>query len=978
VVAVGRIDPAGLFDRDRELSAVGALLEDAASGAGGLLLVEGEAGIGKTGIMRAADALARANGLRVLGARGSELESGLAFGLVREMFSEPMRAVNADGYAGLFAGASALARPVLEPAVEQVLDERHDSFATLHGLYWFVAGLCSGAPILLAVDDAHWSDLPSLRFLAYLARRLDGLKLALLVTARPESAEQQELLRLLAAEPHAVQVSPQPLGRASVQAMVSAALGPAEDRFVDACQALTGGNPFLLTALLADLRDAAVPPVASNLDRLEAAAPGNVRRAVLGHLGRLPAGASALARAAAVFGDGVDPRRAARLAGVSVDQVDLLVDALAAARIIEPRTLLTFVHPLVRSAVVSDLGPAETAAAHREAAALLMAEGECGDDALLPHLLASQPRGEGWVVEQLRGAAQRAAARGAPDVSARCLHRSLLEPPRVEDRYEVLLELGTAEMHAGNSDALSHLAAAAAEAPGPVEQARANQMLARTMFHTGRIADSVELSERTIGELGDFDPELRLELEAELVDAATHDVRTRPLVASWIPDRGAAPEPTSRPACMMLANMALEEVITAGSRERAVMFADRALVGGRLYDEHAVTCLPCAVLSLTLSGHAGRSLRVWDDVMARQRARGDVRGFAVASAFRGHAAVHVGDLDAAVADTMAALELARGVPLLPIAAELATAWLGYALVDTGDYAAAEKVLGAQAATLGPDALFSANYLLSARGRLRLAQGRFAEAATDLRECGRRCAAWGATGPALVPWRAHLALALLSCGEREAAASVAADAVALARAWGVPSLLAEAMRVAGLVTGGASGLALLREAAAMADAGESPIEQAHGRIALGGALRRAGRRSEARQPLREAVEIALATGARAIARAAHEELVATGAKPRRLRQSGAEALTATERRVASMAAKGMSNRAIAQALFVAEKTIETHLGSVYRKLGINARTHLSEALGGNLHDGKGRSGDFIDGSIGRSPIDQEQWRSERSR
>ena len=326
--------------------------------------------------------------------------------------------------------------------------------------------------------------LPSLRFLAYLARRLDGLKLALLVTARPESAEQQELLRLLAAEPQAVQVRPQPLGRASVHAMVSSALGPAEDRFVDACQTVTGGNPFLLRELLADLRDAAVPPLASHLDRVKAAAPGNVRRAVLARLGRLPAGASALARAAAVFGDGVDARRAARLAGVSADQVDVLVDALAAARIIEPRTLLTFVHPLVRSAVVSDLGPAEIAAAHREAVALLMAEGECGD-ALVPHLLASQPRGEGRVVELLRSAAQRAAARGAPDVSARCLQRALLEPPPVEDRYGVLLELGTAEMHAGSSDALNHLAAAAVEAPGPVEQSRANQMLARTMFLGG-------------------------------------------------------------------------------------------------------------------------------------------------------------------------------------------------------------------------------------------------------------------------------------------------------------------------------------------------------------------------------------------------------------------------------------------------------------------------------------------------------------
>ena len=123
----------------------------------------------------------------MLGARGSELESGLAFGLVREMFSEPMRAADADGHVALFAGAAALARPVLEPTVEQVLDANATTRSPPCTGFTGLSRACAvAAPTLLAVDDAHWSDLPSLRFLAYLARRLDGLKLALLVTARPE------------------------------------------------------------------------------------------------------------------------------------------------------------------------------------------------------------------------------------------------------------------------------------------------------------------------------------------------------------------------------------------------------------------------------------------------------------------------------------------------------------------------------------------------------------------------------------------------------------------------------------------------------------------------------------------------------------------------------------------------------------------------------------------------------------------------
>jgi hypothetical protein len=298
-----------------------------------------------------------------------------------------------------------------------VLDPRaappagQDLFTVLHGLYWVVADLAAERPVLLVVDDAHWCDAPSLRFAAHLAHRLDGLPVALLVTTRPVSDEpQRRLLDVLASEPHAVTVRPRPLGIASVGALVSEALGPADPAFVAACRTTTGGNPFLVGELVAELRAG------------RGGAPGE-RGRTPGHRGaarraagrpdppRPAAGAAvALARAAAVLGDGVAPGRAARLAGLDADRLGAgataaATDALVAARLVEDAPTLTFLHPLLRAAVSSTLGPAERAAAHRRAATLLDEEG-AGHDALVPHLLAAPPTGDPWVVGALRAAAR--------------------------------------------------------------------------------------------------------------------------------------------------------------------------------------------------------------------------------------------------------------------------------------------------------------------------------------------------------------------------------------------------------------------------------------------------------------------------------------------------------------------------------------------------------------------------------------------
>jgi DNA-binding CsgD family transcriptional regulator len=187
------------------------------------------------------------------------------------------------------------------------------------------------------------------------------------------------------------------------------------------------------------------------------------------------------------------------------------------------------------------------------------------------------------------------------------------------------------------------------------------------------------------------------------------------------------------------------------------------------------------------------------------------------------------------------------------------------------------------------------------------------------------------------------LALMSLGERDEAIRIAFQEVELARRFQVPRELGIALRAAGLAEGGDRGVELLAEAVQVLESSPAVLEHARALADLGAALRRRGQRSNAREPLRRALELAQRCGATALVERAHAELLATGARPRRAVVTGLEALTASERRVAEMAAEGLTNREIAQALFVTEKTIEWHLGQTYRKLEIGSRSELPRVL-----------------------------------
>ena len=935
---VRHVDTSGLLDRTAPLDHALRLIESARGGNGAALLITGEPGIGKSTLLHAIEALARDQSMHVSRARGSDMERSLAFGIVRQIFASVLLAER--GLDGGLKGAATLALPALTVTSDE--PDGVDSFAVLHGLYWLAAEVATNTPLLITVDEAQWSDTPSLRFLAYLVRRLDDLPIVIVVAGTDDTSVGRDVLGGFAAEQRTHHVHLQPLGRSAARAIVTAYLGEeAEPRFVEECIEVTGGNPFLLHELMSELQARRVRPVNSYTGRPAAIAPPTVRDAVRRRMARLPQGAAKLASAAAILGDSADLACAADLADLPVTQASILADALSDAGLLEPRLGLTFVHGIVRSVVRGMIGPAESAAAHRRAAEILISAGYPNED-LTPHLLAGTPRGDQRVVEILTEQAERAIGCGAPDMAAQYLRRALAEPPDTAERPELLLQLGLAEMSAGAPQAVAHLRASAQESTTPLSRATACLALAKVSLLGGRTSEAVQACEQGLAVLDGTASELALELEAELFAATRHEVSARPTVSrtQMSPtDRAAT---GSRAESVLLANLAMAEAYRFGSRQRVIELAEAALASDWLFQPHAVLTLPTAVHSLALAGRLTQARDIWNEAAERYRTRGEVRGYALAATFRGHTALLLGDINAALADGRSGIDLAREHGL-GVVETLAVAWLVQALTDSGDLDAAEKELAGHYEHRRESAPAN-NSLYSARGCLRVAQGRWESAVSDLRCCEAGLAAWGITNPWLSPYLTQLATALDHLGQHREAVDVARHSLSSAREWGAPGPMADALRVSGGIEGGLPGLELLHEAVAVASSGESPLDRARALLYLGALLRRSGRPRESREPLRAALDLASDGGAELIVRQANDELVASGAQPRRQRTTGVDAMTATERRVAVMVADGRTNRAVAQNLFVSEKTIETHLANSYRKLGISSRSQLPKALG----------------------------------
>jgi len=938
----------GLYERHAEVAALAQALHDARGGTGRLLVVEGPAGIGKSRLLAEARTMASALGMAVLTARGVDLERDAPFGVAAGLFAATAEAGAAAGEQdGLLSGHAVLAAALFNPAAVPSAEP----LALVHGLYWLTVNLAAGGPagLLIAVDDAQWADQPSLSYLAYLAARIEELPVVLLIATRSgEPTAARQALRWLRGRPGCQVLRPQALSAATIVAMVRAELPGAETPFSLACAEVTGGNPFLLGELLRALRANGTEPTAGSAAQVRALVPDSVLHSVLVRLARFGAPAQRLAQAVAVLGDRGTLRQARLLAGLDAERAEQAADTLAGAHILASGEPLRFTHPLIAASVYADVPAFARARAHRQAADLLAAEG-APPDATVAHLLLTRPDGQQQTVRVLREAAVRALAKGDFAAAAKLLARALAEPPTLASRGEVLLELADAELELGNMGAAAHIEEALRLLDAPADRARALAALSRLRFHLGEHEESAAAMNDALSLLKPSDPELTPllvgYLTATMFREALYSLGTERLLP--LLDAARDGHPPADPG--LLAHLVLRLAFAAAPAGQVRALAVQATAADPLIDPGSLgvlTALVTQALCCVDELHAAEGVCV-AALDAAQR-RGSLLNFSMSSYQRAVVRFHRGELSDALADLDQAMAASRegwttGIP-----------WVGglyvHIHVERGDLAAARDALTlTDSAAPGsmdlPIALF-------ARARLALAERRPETALADAETAGRILAdGFGIDHPGFVPWQRTAALAAAALGQTSRAKELADTLLERARWSGTARALGLALGTQAAVIGGEPGIALLAEAAQVLERSPSVLERAHALVALGAARRRSGQRSAAAAPLRAGLQLADAMGATRLTETARYELQALGLRPRRPAVTGPDSLTPTERRVADLATSGLTNRQIAEALFVTVKTVETHLARVYPKLGITSRAGLARRIapsGGARH------------------------------
>jgi len=922
-----------VHERDRELEVLTEALKGAVAGAGCAHLVEGPPGIGKTTVLAAVVAAAEERGLLTLRVRGSELERSHPFGGARRLLASGALVGERS-----FHGPGAAARAVLEdlgPARPSAQAEPGQ--ARQLGLIAVIGSLIDEhGPIVIAADDAHLLDDPTLDLLTMLCLRLEELPLVLAIAARTDADDLRPALARLAAERTVRRLALAPLRTEGVEAVLRDRLGLAvSGDLVDASVEATGGNPWFVTALAGELARAG--PAAQNPAEARALAPHAIAGAVDARVAAVPDGPP-LARAIVTLGDDAELRHVAALLELPLERVLEVRDELTDAGVLRPGEL-RFVHSIIREAVKTGVPAGRRALDHRRAARLL-ADERLPPELVAAHLLDSEPAGEQWAAEQLVEAAAVARQRGAPAFAVRLLERARAESSGGAARLDLLARLGAAELEAGRAPAaIEHLSAALArhDGPPPVETLR---HLAQAQASDGRVDEAIETLEGALdgGRLNDAG---RAALTADLVVLGTLGPEVgarsrRRLEALGEVDAGT---PEGR---LVLAARARVMTTEGNDLEGTVEVAERALGEGRLAAESLVwVAWSYATYALITADRLDAAVGEIDRSLEEAVSRASVGWYCTALMLRADTLLRSGPLDRALADAETAVQAALDHELQPLPTSVA--FLAGARLERGDREAAERVFAEHEldGELADHILFFP--LLYERGRVRLACGRTEEGVADLLELGAREQRWGAANPGGYPWRVAALRGLRRLGRDDEAAALAAAQVEQARRW--PSSRARCL--AELALGLAEkNRARAEERFAAAAAFSEPatvLLRIEALIELGRTVRQQGERARARPPLRQALTAAEAQRATRLAGEAEAELRAARGRPPK-RTHADDELTPSERRIAALAAAGASNREIAASLFLSVRTVETHLTSAYRRLGISSRHELSAALG----------------------------------
>jgi DNA-binding CsgD family transcriptional regulator/tetratricopeptide (TPR) repeat protein len=951
---------ADLLERSRERAALAAAVDSALAGDAALLVIEGPPGIGKTRLLAETRNVAGGAGFRVLTARGSPLEHSFPFGVVRQLFEAPLLAAGHEQLSRWLSGAA-------EPAGEALGRARAPGgdtgvmgdFAVLHGLYWLVVNLSREAPLLLSVDDLQWADQPSLRMLAHLGSRMEGLPTMLAVGIRQHDGtgtggcgDASAVDRLLTT-PGRVHLMPGPLSAEAVSHLVAARLGTdgtgggidsgvvdgIDVEFARACHVATAGNPLLLHELLSVAAAEGWSPTAANGARVLDLGSRAVARHVALRLDRLGPRAGALARAVALLGDDCRLDHAAVLAGLPVASALRLAGELQRAAILRVRpsaaARLAYQHPLIRAAVYQSMPTVDQLTGHSMAADVLVADHQVAVERVAAHLLVIPATGDPRHAAVLGEAAAAALARGAPDVASTYLRRALAEPLDDAERLDLLRRAGSTTMLVDADAAAGYLAQALPLTTDPGLRAEIAIMLGAAHVSAQRFDKALTVWTAALAELSDAEDGPAVTLMAGRIamslvtpsataGSTVSDTALRAARRGDLPGRQLAGVLACRrgydgdPAAIDLARHAVDTGLLLRTTGQELVCAWNVLV-------HADDPLAPASIEAAIAG---------------ARRRGGVHRMVGAMAHRALSRLRRGELAGAEADCRECMRLAELSNVHMVRTHVGP-WLAETLIEQGrldEAQAAIDWIGLLNPTMAEGQMFP---VLCTTARLQATRGDHEAAARTAMLAGARFAAVGGHNPAIVPWRSEAALALHAIGNRADARVLADEELDLAVRWGCASTVGRALWVAGVVTGD---LDRLRRAVTVLEPSPARLERAKALLALGRGQHQAGQRQAGLESLRAATELAERCGAHAVLTAANAEIRASGAKPRSTGSAdGVPGLTDSERRVAVLAAEGHRNRDIAERLFVTTKTVEVHLSNVYRKLSVTRRQLTPDLL-----------------------------------
>ena len=905
-----------LVGREAELDRIDAVLAGARAGDGGVLVLTGEPGVGKSALL---DAVAgRAGDMRLLRAAGSEHEAELPFSGIHELLQPVLGLIDElpAPQAGALRGALAMS------------DEAVERFAVSAAVCGLLESAAADAPVLVCVDDAQWIDGASLEALGFAARRIGEGRVAILVAFRDEVAASFRASRF-------ERLALGGLGEEAIAAVVSgAAERPLSSNLVTRVARATHGNPLAALEVAAAVSD---PRLAGRIGLGEPLPSGRlISHAFERRLAELSEPARhALALAAAGESDGAHAvLDAASRLGLAPEA---FAEAERAGVLAAAEDRLRFRHPLLRSLAYSRAGAEQRRGAHAALAASLEAANGSAGDRRAWHLAAATVAPDEAVAEALAAAAGRFAQRAGYLAAAYAYERAAELTPAPAQRAERLVAAAEACRLAGRpAHARELLADAAPLAKGPLcdEIALKDTMLEAWL---GSVEVAAERYAAIAEDVMGRDPDrgaYALSLAAGTAIAAGDTgaaLTSARRAAALIPE---LPEST---ACTVRETLGTVLVLRGEPREGAPLLREAAAwferegeLPGRDYVAQALLWIEDYELARhlldPLLDHAGRV--------------GDIRALTSALEVRAQLELRTGRWREAHAAAAESVQLSYDTEL--------TVQLAYSLAVLAIVEAARGGPDVAAFAAEADEIAASNrltvigeYTGAARGLHALAGGRHDEALSLLEDVAARVERTGRRLPGVLQWEADLLEAAVRAEQLETARTWLGElerrSAETAHAWGG----AVAARIAGLLA--EDHRPRFEDALRRHETATAPFEAARTRLCFGQRLRRDGARIEAREQLRAAADGFRAIGATPWVEAAERELGATGERLRRRAPDTPEELTTQERAIAGLVAAGASNKDVAAELFLSPKTVEAHLTRIYRKLGVNSRIQLARRL-----------------------------------